>query len=322
MTPIFIFSLPRAGSTLLQRVLATAPKIATSAEPWLLLPLIYARKKEGIYAEYGHNVQRVAIDDFVMALPRGEEDYRACVRKMIYDLYRLAAGEEAEFFVDKTPRYHLVASEIIELFPDAKFVFLWRNPLAIAASMIETWGDGRWKLHSYKVDLYSGLEKLVATYNSYKDRSIAVCYEDLVSGNLEVWRSLYEYLGVPFVEESLDGFNQVELVGSMGDPTGRYQYAALSKEPLCKWRDTMASPIRAIWSRRYLHWVGPDRLRSMGYEPSEIVRDLRFVGPSLKYLASDCARIAYGVLYAWLEPAMVRDKLRMWKEAWRIHAHR
>lgn len=35
---LFLFSLPRSGSTLRQRVIATYPEVATSSELWLLLP--------------------------------------------------------------------------------------------------------------------------------------------------------------------------------------------------------------------------------------------------------------------------------------------
>ena len=37
-SPIFLFSLPRSGSTLLQRVLMSHKDIASVAEPWLMLP--------------------------------------------------------------------------------------------------------------------------------------------------------------------------------------------------------------------------------------------------------------------------------------------
>ena len=50
--PIFVFSLPRSGSTLLQRVLMSHNDISSVAEPWILLPQIYSLKKEGTLSEY------------------------------------------------------------------------------------------------------------------------------------------------------------------------------------------------------------------------------------------------------------------------------
>src|SRR5919107_2181016 len=41
-TPLFLLSLPRSGSTLAQRILAAHGGIATTSEPWILLPYLYA----------------------------------------------------------------------------------------------------------------------------------------------------------------------------------------------------------------------------------------------------------------------------------------
>ncbi|MEZ4607679.1 MAG: sulfotransferase [Deinococcales bacterium] len=63
MTPLFLFSLPRSGSTLLQRILAAHPDIATLSEPWFILPLIYMTRDEGIYSEYDHSHLTRALTD-------------------------------------------------------------------------------------------------------------------------------------------------------------------------------------------------------------------------------------------------------------------
>jgi hypothetical protein len=41
-TPIFLLLLPCSGSTLAQRILAAHEGIATTSEPWILLPYLYA----------------------------------------------------------------------------------------------------------------------------------------------------------------------------------------------------------------------------------------------------------------------------------------
>ena len=67
--PLFLLSLPRAGSTVVQRVLAAHEGIATASEPWVLLPQLYARRLEGIYTEYGQLQSTKALSDFATALP-------------------------------------------------------------------------------------------------------------------------------------------------------------------------------------------------------------------------------------------------------------
>lgn len=69
ITPLFLFSLPRSGSTLAQRMLAAHPAVATVTEPWILLPFLYARKEEGVYAEYRHDHLRPILLETVLAEP-------------------------------------------------------------------------------------------------------------------------------------------------------------------------------------------------------------------------------------------------------------
>jgi hypothetical protein len=124
ITPIFLFSLPRSGSTLTQRILATHHAVETVSEPWILLPFLYSRVREGVYAEYGHRVAFEAIEDFCSELPGGSEAYLGEIKELALRLYRLRAKAGTQYFLDKTPRYHVISAEIVRLFDDARFVFL------------------------------------------------------------------------------------------------------------------------------------------------------------------------------------------------------
>ncbi len=57
LKPLFLFTLPRSGSTLCQRVLAAHPQIATTTEPHLLLPFFYAFKERELYGHYHQEQQ-------------------------------------------------------------------------------------------------------------------------------------------------------------------------------------------------------------------------------------------------------------------------
>ncbi len=272
--PIFIFSLPRSGSTLVQRVIAAHEGVATASEPWVLLPYMYAFKQEGVIAEYDHPQMVRAIQDFCRQLPGGEADYRRQLREFVLGLYERASGPDALYFLDKTPPYGLVASEIMELFPDGRFVFLWRNPIGVIASIIETLNGGRWHPTLFRGDLFVGLPRLVAAFEANRSRVHAVRFEDLLGGDERRWRQLMDYLGIDFDPRSLDRFSEVQLNGRMGDPTGIKQYASLSADPLEKWRGVLANPLRLAWCRRYLQFLGAERLATMGYELDELLEQL------------------------------------------------
>ena len=171
--PIFVLSLPRSGSTLVQRVLAAHDEIATAAEPWLLLPHGYALHERGMAAEYTQPIAARAIQEFVHHLPNGEADYWTAMRGFVLELYAKASGPEATYFLDKTPRYHYVTAELFQLFPDAKVIFLWRNPLAVVASIVDTWAKGRWNVDRFQGDL-DGIPALVDAHEAHPHTTIAV----------------------------------------------------------------------------------------------------------------------------------------------------
>ena len=162
--PLFLMSLPRTGSTLVQRVLAAHPGVATASEPWLLLPLLYARREDGIRAEYCHMVAANAIADFAQAREGGTAAFDQRLREFVQGVYQDASSNGAVYFLDKTPHYHFVAEELFALFPDARFLFLWRNPLAVLASLLTTFRLNRFEPYIFRTEFTRGQVALTEAY--------------------------------------------------------------------------------------------------------------------------------------------------------------
>jgi hypothetical protein len=311
--PIFIFSAVRSGSTLLQRIVAAHEQVATASEPWLLLPHAYSLRPNGVEAEYPHSVMVGAIEEFCAILPNGSEDYREELRRYALRLYEKAAqgsssngndlsnSQDTRYFLDKSPGYCFVVEEIMGLFPDAKFIFLWRNPLSIVASIIDTWEP--WHPTIFRQDLFIGLPRLTAAYAANRTRAHAVRYEDLLMGELQHWGALMDYLGIEFDPATLRSFSQVELNGRMGDPTGPTRYKALSSAPTQKWKHTLANPLRKEWCRRYLRYLGDERLALMGYDRAQLTAALDAEPVSMSSLTSDIGRLVKDVAK---EPIRIR----------------
>jgi len=308
--PIFIFSLPRSGSTLLQRILASHNDITTTAEPWVLLPYLYTLKKSGVYAEYGHHLLADALQDFCAEMPNGIDDYLHELRAFMMNLYSKASQKNTPYFLDKTPRYHLISEEIMHLFPDAKFILLWRNPLAIIASMIETWGDKKWNLFHYKVDLYDGMRNLTDIQTRFSNRLIIIRYEDLLSNSESEVKNICAALNIKYSPALLDSFANVKLKGSYADPTGQKKYNSLSLEPIEKWKETINNPWRKAWCKRYLKWLGYERLERMGYSLDDLLAELETAPIAMKGTFSDLLLAIYGTIYCTVEPNTLRDKIR------------
>ena len=309
--PIFIFSLPRSGSTLLQRALATYDEISTAAEPWLLLPFLYALKKEGTYAEYSHTSAYVGLHDFCKELPDGEQDYLAAIRTAMLELYATAATADSAYFLDKTPRYALISENILSMFSsEGKSIFLWRNPLAIIASMIESFNDGKWYIFHSKIDLYDGMECLIQAYEKNSSSVLAISYESLVNEPISTLLEITKYLNIEYKESSVNLFSDVKFQGCMGDPVGVKEYGQISSDSLDKWKSTLASPIRKVWCRRYLYWLGKDRLEVMGYDLDELLNEVKEIPSQWSKVIPDAFRSFFGVLYCSLEFKIAKDKVR------------
>lgn len=273
ITPIFLLSPPRSGSTLLQRILAAHDEIATTSEPWLLLPLLSPLRSDIPGDSHRDALVAEALADFRADLPGGDGDFREAAREMALRLYADAGGREDGYFVDKTPLYHLIVDEIAATFPEAKLIFLFRNPLAVVASAVELWGDGRWDVHRYTMALFQSVDDLTAATERYAGRSTRIRYEDLITDPAAAER-LMSGLGLTLQPQQLSEFAAVELHGRMGDPVGTVAYRELSQEPLTKWRATIDNPVRKAWCRRYLRWIGSERLAAMGYDLDALLADL------------------------------------------------
>jgi sulfotransferase family protein len=292
LRPLFVFSLPRTGSTFLQGMLHRHSQISTPNETWLLLPYLYSLRAEGVYAEYGHRAAAEAIGELCRSLRGGRQGYLEEVRELALRLYERASGPGSVYFLDKTPRYHLIVEDILSLFEDARFVFLWRNPLAVVASMLDS-GTG---LGRHRIDLFAGLANLVDAFGRHGDRCLALRYEDLVADAEAQMRRVLGYLELPGEDVCLP----------------------VDREPLEKWQRVLGTPLRRAWSRRYLRWIGGQRLETMGYDLDELLGGLSRL-PVRPHLAADLSLAAQAT--TWLEPTILRDKAIAIGQRRRLYHH-
>lgn len=311
VTPIFIFSLPRSGSTLLQRLIAMHSEVATESETWLLLPLFYLTKNQTGVSEYNQGYAKNGIQEALGKIEDGTDFYYEQAAKLARTIYSQLAKNGEKYFLEKTPRYHLIIDEIISSFPDAKIIFLWRNPLAIINSMLTSWGKDRWNIFRYKIDLYKGLENMVSAFEKYGNRSISIKYEDLLELPEKELNRIMEYLGLPLEKIEPEKLGENILTGSMGDNTGINIYTSLSKEPLDKWKHQNSNLVRKAWCRRYLKWIGDERLMLMGYDGNELRNQLSNFRLTPGRVISDIVRIIYGFIYSLLDLPNIWKKLNM-----------
>ena len=246
--PIFILSLPRSGSTLLQRLLLGSGQCSSLGEPSLLLRFLGDGENMSRRAIYWEFLVTAAKQDMRKKWSGFDAAYADGVRELMNRIYSgLADGKE--WFIDKTPRYTLIAHEIIKVFPDARFIVLWRHPLAIASSM--TAKSNFWYPDEYSIDLNEGLMQLHDFAHKHRESICEVRYEDLVSQPSQELKRIGTYLGWDVLEDALEVPLTDSAGGSLGDPTGVKKYKQVSSGSLTAWEGQYNNWYRRRWASQY-----------------------------------------------------------------------
>jgi hypothetical protein len=164
------------------------------------------------------------------------------------------------------------------------------------------------------VDSYRALAATVKEAAPLLRRTDAMIRDERLIGTVECWCPQSHWVeGRPEFyrarqaagEQVGETFSQVKLEGRLGDYAGSKTYATISSEPLDKWKRTLRNPLRKRWARRYLQWIGSERLKIMGYNLETLLAELDAVPVSVQHLLSDAVRMSYGAVYA--------GRRRMWE---------
>ncbi len=278
---LFLISQPRAGSTMLQRMLGAHPEIHTAAEPWLMLPLLYPLRTTGHSAEYDARRAAQALHEFLHTLPAGEEEYFRAARQMALYLYENSTQGE-HFFLDKTPRYYLVIPELLRTFPQARFIFLLRNPLAVLHSVLRTWTRWSWLgLYRHRQDLLDAPGLLLEGIERAGERGRVVHYERIVARPEKEIKGLCAWLGIGF-DPAMVEYGRADLPqwGLLGDQTGVYTHQKPTAKRAEKWRRSLDSPQFWRLAHDYLHGLGKETIEGMGYPFDELAELVQVHRPS------------------------------------------
>ncbi len=273
---IFIVSQPRSGSTLLQRVLAGHPDIQTSAETWLMLHPIYGLRGTGIEAEYGAAFAAEGVREFIQNYATDSNIHDEAIRNWAQTIYEDALTKHGKtLFLDKTPRYFFIIPELYRLFPEAKFIFLIRNPMAVLASELTTYVKGDWPvLGIFQPDLLLAPRLILEGIEQLGEDAITIHYEQFVSEPEKNISALCERLGIAFHDTMLDYSRTPAPKGKMNDPVGIHQHTRPSRSSIDKWKKMADDTQSRHFALSYLENLGSEIMERLGYGYEQIRRDL------------------------------------------------
>lgn len=295
LAPVFIISLPRAGSTLLQRILMTNESISSVAEPWIMLPYVYSIREDGVLSEYGHHVCAKGINDFIVNLPDGKNTFYEELGVFITSLYEKQCKNGEKYFLDKTPRYYNIIPELSEIFPNAKFIFLFRNPMQIVSSMMNTWSSGTLRhLYANERDVNYGQFAISEGYEKIKERSCKLKYEELVNEPKKAIKEICDYLEIDYDENMLLGFSEQNTHGGLGDSVGSKKYKNITSETTEKWKKSFDSPYRKRTAINYINSLDDRVLEIQGYSKKDLIDEINSIVTTRKNSLNDRLDVLFG----------------------------
>ncbi|WNV05994.1 sulfotransferase [Candidatus Methylospira mobilis] len=219
-TPIFILSLPRSGSTLLRCIIDTHPDICSPPE--LGLGALCDRLFHSAYYSVGQ-----LADTEEERKQRAVTETRTTVRS-IMDRYMLGKGKR--LWCEKTTENIAYLPVLENVFPNAKYICLYRNCLDVVHSSI------RFNPFGYMPELSSYVSRksnnfIAAIMESWLDRNIKmldfeeknntrcfrVTYESLVAKPGEILPKLFDFIGVGWSDSLLDEIFKIRHDQGMGD---------------------------------------------------------------------------------------------------------
>jgi hypothetical protein len=140
--PLFIVAAPRSGSTLLFETLAAGEHLATlgGEAHWLIETIA-----ELCPGAPGVDSNRLLASQ---ATPHIIERIHNEILTHLVDREGKPPGSGRILtFLEKTPKNALRIPFLNRVFPDAKFVFLWREPRGNISSIIDAWRAGKWRTY-------------------------------------------------------------------------------------------------------------------------------------------------------------------------------
>lgn len=265
---IFVISPPRAGSTLLQRMLGAHSEVFTHPEPHLITPLAHLGYWANVdAAPYDHVNAAEAIRSFVSELPGGEEDYLDALRAYADTLYgRMLSTGDGSRFLDKTPAYALVLPFLSRLYPQAKYVVLTRHPLAVFSSYANSFFEGDWvRAHAYNPIL----ERYVPAMASFlRERPVPLCqvqYETLVASPAAQLERVFAFLGLSHEPDAVE-YGKTDMKAGMGDPIGVARHDRPVTDSVEKWAaELRADPAKERLARDMIARLADEDLALWGF---------------------------------------------------------
>src|SRR5882724_9169440 len=226
--PIFVFGMPRTGTTLVDRILSSHPLVESAGELQVMQIVI---------KRLTATASRVALDPETV-----DAAARLAPARVGTDYLQGAAPHRrtSRRFIDKLPLNFLYAGYIARALPNAKLVCLRRNPMDTVWSNYRHLFATGYSYYNYSFDLmdtaryYMLFDRLIRFWEErFPGRILQVQYESLVDNQEAQTRRLLQHCALPWNEACLSFHENPYAVAT---PSATQVRQPLYRNALGRWR--------------------------------------------------------------------------------------
>ncbi len=193
--PLFLLGSPRSGTTLLARILNAHPAVLMTNESAVFLQLNdnIVKSRRGVRAGllYGKTYNDLWAEHLA-------ENARRLIESYYEKICQAEGKERLRYWGEKHPHHSDCLPFLEALYPDAKYLYIVRDPRDTACSIAEmtqvefTRALGNWRKFT---DKYEGFFQSLGA-----DRRFCLRYEDLVANYSGLTEKILDWLGLDIAE--------------------------------------------------------------------------------------------------------------------------
>lgn len=247
-TLLFVSGFPSGGTDLMKTILNAHPDVFLNGEMPLLDRLsdygytsttlietendMHKLKSVLSSLDIWHNIKNLRQADKIILDAIKENDISLTIE---YVLQKMFSDKNTRVWGNKTPQYTENMPALSEIFPDALWLIVTRDPRDICLSWKNKWGKNMiFCASKWAERMKKGFERA----KKYSNQCLFVRYEDLLLETEETCKKICRFLGIPFSKRMLEHYKYTD------ENLGKINYGRpIVSQNINKWADHMSDKL-------------------------------------------------------------------------------
>ena len=210
LNPIFLIGFPRSGTTLLDTILRSHPKIKIIEEKPLVTTMISKIKNKNL-----KSLENITNDEINFLRQEYQKEFEKYENPENKDIV----------YIDKLPLNIIYCGEILRIFPDAKFILSLRHPLdSVLSCFMQDFVLNNAMANFLRIDDATKLyENIFNLWNQYKQllnvKFVAVKYEKLIKNFEDNVKLVLNFLNLKWDDSLKDYRDTAKKRGKINTPS-------------------------------------------------------------------------------------------------------